>query len=63
LRVLRTGRKSPLTEAEEKRKRGTEAAESGGEDHRNENLEARRQVRQKFWCAACFVSALFETVV
>ena len=27
---------------------------------RGYNLEARRQVRQKFWCAACFVSALFD---
>jgi hypothetical protein len=61
LRPAGCSRKSPLTEAEEKRKRGTEATESGGADHSDDNLEARRQVRQKFWCAACFVSALFET--
>jgi hypothetical protein len=60
LRVLRSGRKSPFTEAEEKRKRGTEAKEAVVK-RREDNLEARRQVRQKFWCAACFVSALFET--
>jgi hypothetical protein len=60
LRVQRSGRKSPLTEAEEKRKRGTEATEAVVK-RREDNLEARRQVRQKIWCAECFVSALFET--
>jgi len=34
--------------------------DGGGEEIVAEYLEARRQLRQKFWCAASFVSALFE---
>ena len=36
--------------------------EAATKDHRNENLEARRQMRPKFGCFVCFVSALFEVV-
>ena len=60
LRVWGPGPKSPLTEAEEKLERGTDGTEAAVK-RRDDNLEARRQVRQKFWCAACFVSVLFET--
>jgi len=36
--------------------------DGGGEEIAVGYLEARRQLRQNFWCAASFVSALFETV-
>jgi len=43
------------------RERGTDVTGCGGWWSLRDNLEARRQVRQGFWCAVCFVSALFET--
>ncbi|WP_219727968.1 hypothetical protein, partial [Tabrizicola aquatica] len=59
LRVPTSLRKYRLTETERRRKRSLEGTEAVVK-RRDDNLEARRQLRQRFWCAACFVSALFD---